>query len=245
MKESKSVWTLEYNNFKPAQEGLREALCTLGNGYLGTRGAVTESGASRIHYPGTYIAGVYNKLATHIAGQTIWNEDLVNCPNWLFLNIRIGDGEWISPVASKILFYQQQLDMRRGVLNRCMRLEDRKGHITKIDTQRIVSMADPHRAVIRYCITPENYDDWVIIRSFLDGTVQNMGVARYRQLSSRHLKAQYLGSFSKNGIFLSMRTNQSDIRISLAAKLRIFAGDKELRPAGRFMTKEKKRGVGQ
>ncbi|VAW49366.1 Not trehalose-6-phosphate phosphatase, partial [hydrothermal vent metagenome] len=56
------TWKLIYNKFNPEQEPLREALCTLGNGYFGTRGAVSENMATRVHYPGTYIAGVYNTL---------------------------------------------------------------------------------------------------------------------------------------------------------------------------------------
>ncbi len=32
-------WSLVYEDFDPAQESLREALTTLGNGYIGTRGA--------------------------------------------------------------------------------------------------------------------------------------------------------------------------------------------------------------
>jgi len=41
--KNKFRWKLIYNRFKPAQEGLREALCTLGNGYFATRGAAAES----------------------------------------------------------------------------------------------------------------------------------------------------------------------------------------------------------
>jgi len=33
-----SVWTVVYDGFDPARQGLREALCALGNGYLVTRG---------------------------------------------------------------------------------------------------------------------------------------------------------------------------------------------------------------
>ncbi|MBU1905504.1 MAG: hypothetical protein KJ923_00695, partial [Candidatus Omnitrophica bacterium] len=36
-------WKLVYTTFHPAKEALREALCTLGNGYFGTRGAACES----------------------------------------------------------------------------------------------------------------------------------------------------------------------------------------------------------
>jgi trehalose/maltose hydrolase-like predicted phosphorylase len=48
-----TAWTLAYDGFDPASEGLREALCTLGNGYFATRGAAPESSADDVHYPGT------------------------------------------------------------------------------------------------------------------------------------------------------------------------------------------------
>jgi trehalose/maltose hydrolase-like predicted phosphorylase len=42
-------WELIYEGFDPAQEGLREALCTLGNGYFATRAASPESHADGTH----------------------------------------------------------------------------------------------------------------------------------------------------------------------------------------------------
>jgi len=45
-------WRLVYEGFGPEQEPLREALCTLGNGYLATRGAAEESRADGVHCPG-------------------------------------------------------------------------------------------------------------------------------------------------------------------------------------------------
>ena len=46
-------WSLVYDRFDPGKEGVREALCTLGNGYFATRGAASEAAADEIHYPGT------------------------------------------------------------------------------------------------------------------------------------------------------------------------------------------------
>ena len=40
----------------PVGEGAREALLTLANGYLATRGAAPEATADGIHYPATYVA---------------------------------------------------------------------------------------------------------------------------------------------------------------------------------------------
>ena len=71
-------WKLEYHGLRKEQEGLREALGTLGNGYFATRGAAEESKADDTHYPGIYLAGGYNRLKSQIAGKIIENEDLVN-----------------------------------------------------------------------------------------------------------------------------------------------------------------------
>jgi len=37
--EDASAWSLVFVGFDPAKEGIREALCTLGNGYFATRAA--------------------------------------------------------------------------------------------------------------------------------------------------------------------------------------------------------------
>ena len=76
-----SVWHLSYDGFEPESQGLREALCALGNGYIVTRGALPEARADGVNYPGTYVAGLYNRLPTEMGGRTIENEDLVNVPN--------------------------------------------------------------------------------------------------------------------------------------------------------------------
>ena len=107
-------WVLGYNEYRPAQEGLREALCTLGNGYVATRGAAPDCGADAVHYPGTYLAGGYNRLTTTIAGRDVENEDLVNLPNWLPLTMRIDDGAWMCLDTVEIVAYRQELDLRQG-----------------------------------------------------------------------------------------------------------------------------------
>jgi len=233
------LWKFTYNGFEPAKESLREALCTLGNGYFGTRGAAPESVASSIHYPGTYAGGIYNRLKTHIAGRAVFNEDMVNCPNWLFLTFRIGSDDWFVPSLGRIILYHQQLDMKRGILTRDVRVQNRKGRITRIQTKRLVHMSHPHYGAIQYIITPQNYSDWITVRHLLDGVVLNSGVARYRQLNSQHLELSALGSFARNGVYLSVITNQSRIEIAYSAGLRFFSGDKEKSPSFKLVTKNK------
>jgi trehalose/maltose hydrolase-like predicted phosphorylase len=232
-----STWTVLYRRFEPAQEALREALCTLGNGYFATRGAIPESCASKIHYPGTYIAGVYNKLPTFIAGRVVYNEDFVNCPNWLFLTFKIEDGEWFCPSTARILYFHQELDMYQGILKRRIRFQDSKGRITSVETTRLVHMEFPHLGALEYIITPQNWQGKVTVRSILDGAVQNTGVERYRQLNSKHLEPYALGNVFKNHIYLAMRTNQSKIIVSYAASLKIFNKSREITPAVKTITR--------
>ena len=125
--EPPSAWSLVFEGFDQAHEELREALCTLGNGYFATRAAAVWAVADDIHYPGTYLAGGYNRLLTEIAGRVVENEDLVNFPNWLALNFRIADEDWFDARTVTLSSYRQELDLRRGMLLRTIRFEDHKG----------------------------------------------------------------------------------------------------------------------
>lgn len=228
--DQSSTWKLVYNGFNAEEVGQREALCTLGNGYFGTRGAAVEAYASEIHYPGTYMAGVYNRLPTRIAGRIIYNEDLVNCPNWLFLTFKIDDDSWFWPSPGRIAYYRKELDMRNGVLARTIRFRNQKGQNTLIESSQIVHMGNHHFGAIKYRIIPENYDGKLSVRARIDGTLLNAGVERYRQLNSKHLLPIALGHFKANGMYLSMQTSQSKIQISQAVTIRFFAGGEEKRP---------------
>ncbi|MDP8262486.1 MAG: glycosyl hydrolase family 65 protein [Candidatus Ancaeobacter aquaticus] len=226
-----SCWKLTYNHFDPVQEGLRESLCTLGNGYFGVRGAVIETPATRINYPGMYMAGVFNKIPTPIAGKNIYNEDFVNCPNWLILTFKVGTGNWNRVSLREILSYEQVLNMQSGILTRKYRIQDQEGHRTTVETHVIASMADPHCGAIKYTIIPENYDDTVTVRSVLDGTVQNTGVPRYKELNSQHLTLDKIGRMGKNGVYLSVKTSRSRVIIVQASIFRVFKGASEIHPA--------------
>lgn len=224
------TWKLSYNKLSPDEENLREALCTLGNGYFGTRGAAPETAATRIHYPGTYIAGVYNSLSSEVAGRTILNEDFVNCPNWLMFNYRIDDEPWFNRLNVKILTWKMELNMRKGMLSRRVRWQDNNGRITLVENHRIVSMSHPHCGALVCTITPENYSGKITMRSGLDGLIINAGVDRYKQLNSRHLEPHDHGTFGEDGIYLQMLTNQSKIQITEAQRTLCYKNHEQIKP---------------
>ena len=91
------AWQLTYLGFDPLVEGRREALLTLANGYQGVRGALSESHADGVHYPGAYVAGCYNRLDSMIDDVRHEDESIVNLPNWVGVTFRIDDGAWFAP----------------------------------------------------------------------------------------------------------------------------------------------------
>ncbi|MCK4532596.1 beta-phosphoglucomutase, partial [bacterium] len=223
------TWKLSYNRFQPVQEGLREALCTLGNGYLGVRGAIYESSASRVHYPGTYIAGVYNELPTLIAGKKILNEDFVNCPNWLPITFKLSDGEWFDMNETEVINFIRRLDFRDGVLYKKAIVRDQVGRETLIESSRLASMAQSHLVALKYSITPLNYSERISIRSGLNGAIINAGVARYHQLNSKHMEPILEGG-QDDISYLMLQTSQSKIRIAEAAKVLVFIDGQRIDP---------------
>ena len=109
-------WSLSFNDFDPSKEKSRESLLAVGNGYLGVRGAMEESCAGDIHYPGIYVAGLYNRLVSKVAGRDIENEDFVNCPNFLNMQFRVNGDDWFSITADNLVSVSRELDFKSGVL---------------------------------------------------------------------------------------------------------------------------------
>ena len=141
-----------------------------------------------MHYPGTYVAGGFDRLVSTVAGRDIVNEDLVNLPNWLPLTFRAGDGPWFDLDAVHLVAYSQELDLRRGVLARLLAFRDRDGREWKLAERRFVSMADKNLAGLEWTLTAKGWSGPVTVRSALDGTVTNAGVPRYRELAGDHLE---------------------------------------------------------
>lgn len=223
-------WSLSYEGLNPAEIGLREALLTLGNGYFATRGSVVNVDADGIHYPGTYLAGGYNRLETSISGETVENEDLVNMPNWLVLKLRPEGQDWLQLSDVEVLDFQEELKLREGMVTRWIRCRHEEGRITRIVTRRFIHMSEPHYAALEMTLTAENWSGVGEIRSALDGRVTNSGVARYRTLNSAHLEPAGEGGGDGAPIWLRVRTSQSRLEVAEAARTEIYSEDELLIP---------------
>jgi HAD superfamily hydrolase (TIGR01509 family) len=224
-------WALVYDGFDAAEEGLRETLTSTGNGCFCTRGAAEWQDADATHYPGTYAHGVYNRETTILGGRPIFNEDLVNLPNWLVLKLRYDDEETFGLGNVELLDYRHRLDLRTAVVSRDLRFRDRAGRVTRVSSRRFVSMARMHQAGIAWRLEAENWSGRAEILTALDGRVLNQGVDRYRQLEGRHLDPQGPRIFGSDVIALKARTRHSRIEIAQAARTRVFRAGREVEVA--------------
>lgn len=214
-------WALTYDKFVPELEGRREALCAIGNGYFATRGAAPESIADGIHYPGTYLAGGYNRLEDKVENFSFEHEDLVNMPNWQYLTFRIEKSDWFNLTDVEILNYRQTLDLKCGTLSRHIEFRDKEGRETSLHDVRFVHMRHFHLAVLRTVITPKNWSGDLTIRSGIDARITNSGVKQFKKLKNKHIEVEN-AEFLEQSILLRVRTSQSNIKICQCASTRII-----------------------
>jgi trehalose/maltose hydrolase-like predicted phosphorylase len=214
----------------------------LGNGLFATRGAFEECFGSDLgrdddslgtprcdapvcsanHYPGTYLAGGYDRLQSRVSGRTVENEDLVNWPNWLPLTFRCEGGDWFVLESTDVLEFEIRLDLRRGLLDRRVLFRDSDGREFSLNSRRLVHMGRPHVAALRWELTPLNWSGTVEIRTALDGNVRNRGVPRYRELRGDHHAVVGTSTEEDGVLCLTARSRQSEILVALAARTQIL-----------------------
>ncbi len=215
-------WKITYHKYESEEQAKREALLTLGNGYIALRGAFEETSDDPTHYPGTYLAGGFNRLKTNIAGKDIENEDLVNWPNPLPLTFSINQGKSFHIDQVKIHEFQHELDLKSGLLIRKIKFSDVQGNETSLIAKRFVSMDNSHVIGISWDIVPENWSGTLHVLSSIDGDIKNNNVARYGDLNNEHLNLISTNCPTENTISLAAESNQSHIKMALAARTELF-----------------------
>ncbi len=232
-------WIVKYDKWNSKDHRLQEALCTLGNGYFATRAALEMFKDNDYNYPGTYLAGGYNRRKSNIQGKEIENEDLVNWPNWLYLTFRIGKDNWFSLDDITISQFATRLILKEGILERKISFKDSAGRQTTIISKRIVSMHDYHVGAIEWTFIPENWSGSITIRSGIDGNIINNNVARYRDLNQDHIDVLGKDEIDENSIYLVSRTKQSLITMTQAATVRVYENGEKQSLVHKLVDKEK------
>lgn len=222
-------WVLSYDSFEPKEEPTREVLMAMANGYWGTRGSYPGSSADATHYPGNYIAGVFNRLKTDIMGKTVETEHMVNIPDWTFLQIVPEAGNPLVPGSPELIDYYQELDMRRGLVTRVARYQDLHGRRTKVTIRQFQSLAGVHLAAMEAKVEAENWSGNISVRSMIDGRVANRNVSADRELAGNHLEPVDSREIDGQTVLLETQTNQSKVQIAVATRTTVNTSSHPMR----------------
>jgi alpha,alpha-trehalase len=225
---TQDAWRWTYTGYDPAEEPLRETLCATGNGYITTRGSLPESVHDDVHHPGTYLAGVYNRLTDEVAGRSVENESMVNVPSWLPVTITADDGMPFDVEHCEVLHHHLELDLARSLLVRQSRLAHPDGRVLDVTQRRFVSLRDRHLAAVETTLVAEGWEGDVQVCVALDGTVRNDGVARYRGLGTDHLRHVDACHHTPEIVCLDVETSSSRVHIAQSARTRVLRDGEEI-----------------
>lgn len=151
-------WTIEEPMFTPAREHEMESLFSVGNGFVGTRGSLSEGGD--LSSPATFVAGVFDDVSD-------MTPSLATAPDWTRMALAV-DGQPIRLDVGRWLMHRRILDLRQAILWREWRQQDPSGRVTHIVELRLASAADRHLLIQSARFQPENYSGEVT----LDATIR-------------------------------------------------------------------------
>lgn len=166
------TWTIVERTFDPGRLHHGETVYTIGNGYLGTRGAFEEPYAGEMR--ATFLHGVFDDA------PVVFTE-LANAPDWLELEVLL-DGERFDLGTGELIAYTRTLDLRTGKLRREVEWRSPKGRLTRLIFERFASLADPHLCAVQLLVTPLDYSGRVEICSGLNGEADNLSLKHWRWL---------------------------------------------------------------
>jgi trehalose/maltose hydrolase-like predicted phosphorylase len=227
-------WIINYDKWNLSEELLRETLCTLGNGHFASRGSAEDAQKSEYHYPGTYLAGGYNRLVTEISNETLVNEDLVNWPNWLPLTFTCDGSNWFNINEIKIEDFFQELDLKSGELRRRILFKDSGNRYFVLQTQRMISMDNSSVGAMTWTLKSLNWSGHMKVRSVIWTGMKNEGVKRYRELKNEHISIVTKKIIYRNIFLVEAKTNQSQIMMSQAIRTNFFVDGRPCSHIGRI-----------
>ncbi|MDX2352270.1 glycoside hydrolase family 65 protein [Stutzerimonas xanthomarina] len=223
MAESNTASQIVFEHYDRDDERRREALLALGSGVLSWRASAPEAAAmsdadDSKHYAGFYRAGWYDQAPREVNGDTVHMAALVNLPDPFGLSFALGDGDWFSRDGVDLQRYRQALNLNDGALERQLSFE-LAGHRVELLERRLVSMATPNLAVLRWELQlPPGLE--VRLRSVLDGGVVNAGVERNRAYEGRRLQHLAFDHDDNGTTTLSARLHDHRQRLAMAMQLR-------------------------
>lgn len=199
---NKNGWLVVENAFDADKLNHHETIFTIGNGYLGTRGAFEE------YYPNenrsTFLHGVFDDT------PVVFTE-LANAPDWMELEIWLA-GERFSLEEGSLEAYHRELDMSTATIKRSLTWRSPNGRTTRLEFERFASLADLHLCALRVQITPLDYTGKIYVRTGLNGEADNLGLKHWQWLDQ---------GARGDSAWLKLRTRGSGVELGQAVRLMV------------------------
>ena len=210
------AWRVEQEGFDRAREHTMESLFTVGNGYLGVRGALDsplpESQCD------LFIAGVYDGKHADLPYSELEfltpersadpYAELVPLPSPFRLKISV-EGEPLTLAGTHARELRRTLDLRHGMLHNETVYETPGGRRTAVHTRRCASLAHPHLLLQEAIVTRENHWAEVTLDGFLTDS----------QRLVRHPHLEQLEEFLEGELeIVRYTTRTSAIQICIACR---------------------------
>ena len=232
-------WKIIEDKFHPDFNKVSESIFSLGNGRFGGRGNF-EEGYGDQTLVGNYVGGIYYPDKTRVGwwknGYPEYFAKVLNAPNWLPVEITVGDVK-LDLATAEIQNFKRTLDMEHGILEREYRVKLPNGAEVSAHWKRFVSMANDEIAVILLDFKVENFDGLVCIKSFIDGDVRNED-SNYDEFFWEALGSEQIDKHS----ILKMKTRKTGFVVTTGQSLLAKKNDEDISPAY-FKTKNHKIGA--
>ncbi len=219
--EFEKNWLVKNRTYNKDTEYILETLLSIGNGYVVSRANMDETSSGNINYAGNYLIGLYNKALHSIQDKKIERDEIVNLPNWWYINFKIGTSSWFDINRTDFLEFERCLDLKNGVLHKHMVVKDKIGQITRIESKRIVNFKNPNIIAQQYTIEPVNYSATVKFNHKINGNIYN----------EKYLKTKHLYITEKEGVnnisHMIAETLRSNKSVIIMNKQDLFIDNKQ------------------
>jgi len=192
--------------FQREAEVRKATVFALANGYMGSRGAPESAPLDWLGVVGHHINGLYDSPTGNILQR-----EMINIPAWTPILLE-ADGQALAVGDASCQDYVRELDLRRGLLRQSARWTLPNGGTLEWHSERLVSMARPHLAAIRWRLVASRPSRITIV-SAIDARVTN----RFAPTHSAATAAQTVGG----DLMVTLTTIEQRHQVTVMARHRL------------------------
>ncbi|RUA11159.1 MAG: glycoside hydrolase family 65 protein [Flavobacteriia bacterium] len=215
-------WSILEKGFDKENVTASESIFSIGNGYMGQRANFEET-YSGDTFQGSYIGGIYYPDKTRVGwwknGYPEYFAKVLNAPNWIGIDIKI-NGKTFDLAQCKVSDFERKLNMKEGVLTRSFTAKLSGGDLIKVHVTRFLSLNFNELGVIKYNITPLNFEGEIEYIPYIDAGIMNED-ANYDEFFWEILGIEE----EKNEAYILSKTLKTEFHVCTGMKMEFFLND--------------------